>query len=233
LGSYGAGCDVWVAYGIGNGSAPLVVSQSVALVGSATATVLALRFRRFDGDRWQLPRALRPRPRRGEERSTPAPRIGDVMVPAPPAVLDELVVVEARRAHFRGPASSEPSVIPVVDRYGRAVGILTRADLAALRPADRASRLVAELADHDPAVIASMELDAGAVLARPAVVRAGLVLVTVTDRRRLVGVAFGVPSTAAQHSVGESFGLRGARRGRSRRRDAPWRPVAGWGRHPQ
>jgi MtN3 and saliva related transmembrane protein len=230
LGLYSAGCVVWIAYGISIGSAPLVASQSVALAGSATATVLALRFRRFDGHPSWVSKPLLRRLRAEEQRPSSAPRIGDVMRPAPSAVLDELVVEEASRGFFRGPAQGEPTVLPVVDRHGRAVGILRCADIAALPPADRASRLVAQLADRDAAVIAWTGLDAGRVLARPAVARAGFALAT-DRRRRLVGVAWCMASAAGHNpgvtdSASEAFGLSSDPRRRSPQRDAPRRAPA-------
>lgn len=179
---FGAGSLVWIAYGISIASAPLVASQSVAAAGWAAATFLAIRWRRPEGGprRTALARVDR---RRGRPSSS-ALRVGDVMLPSPSAVSEELVVEEARRCFF----GRDAGALPVVDHAGRAVGILSGGAIAALAPLDRASCLVAQLADRDPALVAETVVDAAEVLGREAVVRTGFAMVT--DRRhRLVGVA--------------------------------------------
>lgn len=182
---YGAGCLVWIAYGISIASAPLVASQSVAAAGSAAATFLTIRWRR----RTALARVDRPRGRP----SSSALRVGDVMLPSPSAVSEELVVEEARRCFF----GRDAGALPVVDHAGRAVGILSGGAIAALAPLDRASCLVAQLADRDPALVAETVLDAAEVLGREAVVRTGFAMVT--DRRhRLVGVAWCPPPLSGE-----------------------------------
>jgi len=211
LSLYGAGCFVWIAYGVSIASAPLVASQAVAAVGAAAATVLALRFRRVNGDRWR--EMLRPLRGLDEEdrHASPAP-ISEVMLPPAVVVPDELVVEEACRRFF-GDAGHDPSTLPVVDRAGRAVGVLERAEIEALPKVDRTSCLVADLADRDPGLIASMGLDAGPVLERQAVVRSGVALV-VDRRRRLVGVAWRLSTRqgAADRVNGQRSGPVGAPR---------------------
>jgi uncharacterized protein with PQ loop repeat len=188
---YGAGCLVWIGYGISIASAPLVASQSVAAAGSAAAMFLAIRWRRPEGGprRTALARVGHPRGRP----SSSALRVGDVMLPSASAVSEELVVEEARRCFF----GSYAGALPVVDHAGRAVGIVSASNIAALPPLARASCLVAQLADRDPALVAETALDAAEVLGREAVVRTGFVMVT--DRRhRLVGVAWCLPPMSGE-----------------------------------
>lgn len=119
---YGAGCLVWVAYGISMGSVPLVVSQGIA-AGSAVATFLTVRWRRPEGGTTPAP------PHHGSPAS--ALRIGDVLLPSPRVVSEHLVVEEARRRFARG----FPGALPVVDHAGRAVGIVSAADIAEMTSA--------------------------------------------------------------------------------------------------
>ena len=121
-------------------------------------------------------------------RSPAPPRVGQVMLPSPCVISEELVVEEARRRYPGGLSGA----LPVIDHAGHAVGVLHAGDIVALAPLARASCLVAPLVDRDPALLAETGADAAEVLGREAVVRTGFAMVT--DRRsRLVGVAWYPP----------------------------------------
>jgi CBS-domain-containing membrane protein len=209
---YGAGCLVWIGYGISVASAPLVISQSVAAAGSTATALLAIRFRRTGrpfARMAQVPSSRRP--------SSSASRVADVMLPAPSTVSEELVVEEAQRRFFAGRVGA----LPVVDHAGRAVGVLSSSAIAALPSLDRSSCLVAQLADRDSALVADTVLDAAEVLSREAVVRTGFAMVT-DRRRRLVGLAFCPPPWPGDHAVvtarrrgSEQADLRAGRPGRA------------------
>ena len=182
---YAGGCLVWLGYGISIESVPLVASQSVAATGSVLATFLTIRWRRPPVG--PTPPAPPVAARQGGSGSSPS-RVGDVILPSPSVVSEEHVVEEARRRFPDGLSGA----LPVVDHAGHAVGVLHAGDIVALAPLARASCLVAQLADRDPALLAEAGADAAEVLGREAVVRIGFAIVT--DRRsRLVGVAWCPP----------------------------------------
>jgi MtN3 and saliva related transmembrane protein len=177
---YGGGCLVWIAYGISIESVPLVVSQAVAAAGSAVAILLTVRWRRPAGE--EPPGS---NGRRRDRSHSSRLRVEDVMLPSPSVISEELVVEEARRSFAAGLSGA----LPVVDHAGRAVGVLNAADIGALPPLARASCLVGQLADRDPAILARAAAGAAEVLGREAVMRTGFAMVT-DGRRRLVGVAW-------------------------------------------
>lgn len=132
--------------------------------------------------------ALFARARRVGHRSQAPPCVGEVMLPSPSVVSEELVVEEARR---RFPAGLS-GALPVVDHAGHAVGVLHAGDIIALPLLARASCLVAQLADRDPTLLTETGADAAEVLNREAVARTGFAIVT--DRRfRLAGIAWCPP----------------------------------------
>jgi uncharacterized protein with PQ loop repeat len=169
LGLYGAGCVVWLAYGISIASVPLIATQAIAAVGACAAMLLGLHFRDLgDPSDWAPLRRLRS----ALESRLGAVRREQEAQPPPLAVPAELVVEEARHSYFSD--ASSPRARPVVDRFGRAVGVLRRSDIAALPVAERASRLVADIADRDVPPIDFTERDESRVVARRTVARTGL-----------------------------------------------------------
>ena len=213
---YGAGCLVWIAYGISVASVPLVASQSVAAAGSAAATFLAIRWRRPEGGPWRtaLARVGRPRGRP----SSSALRVGDVMLRSASLVSEELVVDEARRSFF----GSYAGALPVVDHAGRAVGIVSASNIAALPPLARASCLVARLAGPRSRSCGRDCPRRRRGARREAVVRTGIVMVT--DRRhRLTGVAWCLPPMSGEGPE-VAFERRESERADSPLRVSPPRP---------
>ena len=121
-------------------------------------------------------------------RSPAPPRVGEVMLPSPSVISEELVVEETRR-RFPGGLSG---ALPVIDHAGHAVGVLHAGDIIGFPPLARASCLVAPLVDRNPSLLAEAGADAAEVLGREAVARTGFAIVT--DRRsRLAGVAWCEP----------------------------------------
>lgn len=119
---------------------------------------------------------------------SPSRRVDEVMLPAPTVVSEELVVEEIRRRLSAGLSDA----LPVIDHGAHAIGVLHARDVAALEPLARASCLVAELTDRDPALLAAAAADADEVLGREAVARNGFAL-AIDGRRRLIGVAYCPP----------------------------------------
>jgi Zn-dependent protease/CBS domain-containing protein len=79
------------------------------------------------------------------------------------------------------------SAFPVVGPDGRALGVLTIDDVRLVPPVDRAQRRVGDVACLDPALLVSPETPVTELLARPAFLRTGRVVV-VDAARRPVGI---------------------------------------------
>ena len=197
LGLYGFGCLVWFAYGISIASVPLIATQALAGIGAGTALLLGLHFRDLpEASLWAPLRRLR---RRLARRLGSTRRTRPVAAPTP-SVPAELVVEEARRTYFRD--GDGDRALPVVDRWGRAVGILRGSDIAALPPSERASLLVTDLADRE-ALIARVEVEPARPAEHRSVVRAGLALAAERRRQR---AAVGAPSASDGHAPRRSSG---------------------------
>ena len=79
------------------------------------------------------------------------------------------------------------SVLPVVDKDGRVVGLLSIEQLERLPHVGRRAQSVGEIADRDPAILVSAEEDIVKLLERPAFERTGHAVV-VTSGRQPVGI---------------------------------------------
>jgi Zn-dependent protease/predicted transcriptional regulator len=76
---------------------------------------------------------------------------------------------------------------PVVDERGRAVGLLSVAQIEALAPSQRTERRIGEIADRDPGLMVGGEEDVARVLERPAFARVGRAVV-VDEPGRPIGL---------------------------------------------
>ena len=110
--------------------------------------------------------------------------VGELMSRPAVSVPAELTLDEAARAYF---APHRYSAFPVVDRTGRAIGVLTIERLMAMAPAERAVILAGRAADRDAALLIDEPADVAVLLQRPAFGRVGRAVVV--DRSgRPVGI---------------------------------------------
>jgi len=76
---------------------------------------------------------------------------------------------------------------PVVDEQGRAIGVVSVAQIGRLTRSERAQQNVGELADRDPSLLLAEEEDVARLLERPAFARVGRAVV-VDNRGRPIGL---------------------------------------------
>jgi Zn-dependent protease len=102
-------------------------------------------------------------------------RAGELMSHPVVAIPGNLTIEEAVRRYF---VPYRYTAFPVVDHAGKALGLLTLDRVKAARPSERASLLVAALADHNQDLQVDEDQDVAQLLERPAFVRAGRAIVT-------------------------------------------------------
>jgi Zn-dependent protease len=109
-------------------------------------------------------------------------------------VPEGITVEEAVRAYF---VPYRYAAFPVVDRAGRLIGLASLERVKAVPAPERASLLVAAIADRDRDLVAGEDADVADLLERPAFVRVGRAIVTDRD-----GTPMGILSiTDAQRAV--------------------------------
>lgn len=129
-------------------------------------------------------------PRRAEaaadDEPAPAPPIAPVAVPAPAPSVSSLLQHDVMRLHVDDEvAVARPLVVAVEDDDGRLMGVLERADLAALSEPGQAGRTLGEVMRAAPTPITP---DAPVTEAISALAHSGRAWVPVVDDGRLLGV---------------------------------------------
>ncbi len=111
-------------------------------------------------------------------------RVRDLMSAPVVSIPAEVSVARAGTDFF---LAQRYSSFPVVDDRGRALGLVSIAQIEALSPAQREQRLVGELAERDPSLLVGEADDVAGLLELPAFARVGRA-VAVDSRGRPVGL---------------------------------------------